>query len=94
MMAEPSDPPTLEQAESLTKGGSFEEALAALEAVVDVLERGRLSMTESLTWYEIGLGLSRRCSDLLQQAELRISIIEERYAVTPTVDDLWDADGS
>ncbi len=94
MMAESSDRPTLERAETLVRDGSFEEALAALEAVVDVLERGRLSIAESLTWYEIGLGLNRRCADLLQQAELRISTIEERYEMAPSDDDLWSADNS
>jgi exodeoxyribonuclease VII small subunit len=64
--------------------------LTALETVADHLERGRLSIDESVTWYEIGLRLSRRCADLLQQAELRIRSVEDRYAVASQRDIDWD----
>ena len=55
-------PPSLETISTLAKVGAFEETLAALELVVEHLERGRLTMDESLAWYEAGLGLMRRCS--------------------------------
>ena len=74
-------PPSIPVVQALIADGAFEDTLSALEAVVDHLERGRLSIDESVTWYELGLGLSRRCADLLQQAELRISTIEERFAI-------------
>ncbi len=83
-----------EEFQKLVREGSFEQALAALEEVVAYLERGRLSMEQSVSWYEIGLGLTKRCADLLQQAELRISTIEDRYAVTVHGDAPWDADES
>jgi exodeoxyribonuclease VII small subunit len=73
--------PAIPDVQAIIADGAFEDALGALEAVVAHLERGRLSIDESVTWYELGLGLSRRCADLLQQAELRISTIEEQYAV-------------
>jgi exodeoxyribonuclease VII small subunit len=73
--------PAIPDVQAIIADGAFEDVLGALEAVVAHLERGRLSIDESVTWYELGLGLSRRCADLLQQAELRISTIEEQYAV-------------
>ncbi len=83
-------PPSIPVVQALIADGAFEDTLNALEAVVDHLERGRLSIDESVTWYELGLGLSRRCADLLQQAELRISTIEERFALDPREDNRWD----
>ena len=87
---EPNDAPSIPAVQALIDNGAFEESLNALEAVVEHLERGRLSIEESVTWYELGLGLSRRCTDLLQQAELRIRTIEERFAIDPHDRSRWD----
>lgn len=74
-------PPTSGAIETLVTDGTFEQALAALEDVIALLEQGRLPMEESLRWYELGLGLTKRCADLLQQAELRVSTIEGHYGI-------------
>ncbi len=93
-------PPSLETARALAEDGAFEDTLSALELVVEHLERGRLSMDESITWYEAGLGLMRRCSQLLEQAELRISALDAGNSVRagserkPSSDDSWHADAS
>lgn len=86
---EPVAAPSIPSVQALLADGAFEETLKALEAVVEHLERGRLSLDESVTWYELGLELSRRCADLLQQAELRISSIEDRYTHDPREPELW-----
>ena len=85
-------PPSISAVQDMIAEGAFEDALQTLETVVAHLERGRLSIDESVTWYELGLGLSRRCSDLLRQAELRISTIEERHAMDPNTQLPWDAE--
>ena len=54
---------------------SFEEALAALEAIVDRLEKGELSLEESLKLYEEGIRLSRLCHGKLEEAEGRIEML-------------------
>jgi exodeoxyribonuclease VII small subunit len=69
-------PPSLETIGAVVETGTFEETLSALEMVVEHLERGQLTMEESIAWYEAGLGLKRRCSHLLEQAELRISALD------------------
>jgi len=56
---------------------SFEEALARLEEIVQRLEEGDLPLQEALALYEQGVALSRRCQDLLDEAELRVSQLVE-----------------
>ena len=50
---------------------TFEKALAELEQIVQKLERGDVPLEESVTIYERGEVLKRRCEDLLRQAEAR-----------------------
>jgi len=93
-------PPSLQTISTLVEDGAFEETLSALELVVEHLERGRLTMDESIAWYEAGLGLMRRCSQLLEQAELRISALDAGVSVRAgsgrktSSDDSWHADAS
>ncbi|WP_018249971.1 exodeoxyribonuclease VII small subunit [Orenia marismortui] len=56
---------------------SFEEALKQLEDTVDKLERGELSLEDSLTEFEKGVRLTKFCSNKLDQAEERIEVIKE-----------------
>lgn len=55
----------------------FEKALARLEEIVQKLEEGDLPLQEALALYEQGVALSRRCQDLLDEAELRVSQLVE-----------------
>jgi exodeoxyribonuclease VII small subunit len=54
---------------------SFEAALAQLEEVVRALEDGQIGLEESLSRYEIGVGLIKRCQAQLRQAEQRIQLL-------------------
>lgn len=63
---------------------SFEKALAALEAIVQRLERGDVPLEESVTIYERGEALKRRCDELLRQAEARVEKITLDAAGRPT----------
>ena len=93
-------PPTLESITTLVEEGAFEETLLALELVVEHLERGQLTMDQSIAWYEAGLRLKRRCSHLLEQAELRISELDAESPAHARSDHRlingpsWDSDGS
>jgi exodeoxyribonuclease VII small subunit len=51
----------------------FEELTAALEEVLEQLERGDLSLDAALATYQRGVELVRSCNDLLDRAELRVS---------------------
>lgn len=50
----------------------FEQDLATLEALVERMEGGDLSLTDALATFEQGVALTRRCQQALQQAELKI----------------------
>ena len=54
---------------------TFEKALAELEQIVQKLERGDVPLEESVTIYERGEALKRRCDELLRQAEARVEKI-------------------
>lgn len=54
---------------------SFEEALGALETLVEKLEKGELSLEESLKLYEEGIRLSRLCHGKLEEAEGKIEML-------------------
>ena len=51
---------------------SFEEAFAELEATVTRLERGDLSLEESITLFERGQALAAHCGQRLDTAELKV----------------------
>ena len=62
------------------KGEGFEALYRRLEETVARLEEGGLTLEESLALYEEGMKLARRCQELLQQAELRITRLQEAFA--------------
>lgn len=55
----------------------FEASLDALEQLVEKMEHGQMSLEESLTAYERGVGLYRRCQTALEQAELRVRLLSD-----------------
>lgn len=57
---------------------SFEEQLTALEGVVERLERGELSLEESVKLFEDGVRLSNACKKELDAAEGRIQVLVEQ----------------
>ena len=54
---------------------TFEQALAELEAVVRILEDGRIGLDESLAKYEEGVRLLKVCRESLQNAERKIMLL-------------------
>ena len=57
---------------------SFEEQIGALERVVERLERGELSLDESVRLFEEGVTLSRACKEQLDAAEGKIEVLMEQ----------------
>ena len=53
----------------------FEHSLDELEQLVAKMEGGEMSLDESLTSFERGIGLYRHCQQSLQQAELRVRLL-------------------
>jgi len=54
---------------------SFETAMAELEKVLGQLERGDVALEESITLYERGAVLKKRCEDKLKEAEEEVAAI-------------------
>jgi exodeoxyribonuclease VII small subunit len=55
----------------------FEKHLTQLETVVERLERGDLTLDESVRLFEEGMKLSQACKEELEQAEGRIQVLVE-----------------
>ncbi|MBI2428704.1 MAG: exodeoxyribonuclease VII small subunit [Ignavibacteriales bacterium] len=51
---------------------NFENSLKRLEAIVDSLEQGEVSLEESLKMFEEGIRLSKECLETLGKAELTV----------------------
>ncbi|MBD1205963.1 MAG: exodeoxyribonuclease VII small subunit [Rhodobacteraceae bacterium] len=54
---------------------TFEEAMAALEQVVNQLERGEVALEESIALYERGAALKAHCGAKLKAAEEKVELI-------------------
>ena len=59
----------------MTKTIHFEKSIAELESIVMQLEKGELSLEESLKQFEKGITLARKCEDTLNKAEQKIEIL-------------------
>lgn len=53
----------------------FERSLSELEAIVEKLEHGDLTLDESLQQFERGVQLARSCQGALKQAEQKVEIL-------------------
>jgi exodeoxyribonuclease VII small subunit len=61
------------QIESLT----YEQAFAELERVVATLEDGQASLDESVELFQRGQALAKHCANLLEQARLKVTVLEQ-----------------
>ncbi len=53
----------------------FEEAIKQLEEIANELEKGDLDLDSSVSKFEEGMKLSKKCNSLLEDAEKRITIL-------------------
>lgn len=56
---------------------SYEDAVKELEEIVDRLERGELTLDESIDSFQKGIELSRYCSKRLDEVEKKIVLLLE-----------------
>jgi exodeoxyribonuclease VII small subunit len=62
----------------------FERAIEELESIVKKLEEGKVPLEDSVTLYERGEILKKRCEELLKQAEARVEKITLDASGKPT----------
>jgi exodeoxyribonuclease VII small subunit len=56
----------------------FEAAIKKLEAIVEELESGKLSLDATLKQYEEGVKLAALCTSILNKAEQKIEILSKK----------------
>ncbi|MGB5473056.1 MAG: exodeoxyribonuclease VII small subunit [Gammaproteobacteria bacterium] len=61
-----------------TTAPGFEKALEELEALVEKMEHGELSLEDSLQHFEKGVQLSRACQQALRDAEQKVEILMQK----------------
>ena len=54
---------------------NFEEMMKHLEDIANELENGSLNLDESVKQFEEGIILSKKCNEILEKAEKKITIL-------------------
>lgn len=65
------------------KTPGFDKSLEALEELVERMERGDLSLEESLRQFERGVQLVRTCRSALDEAERKVELLTEDGDLVP-----------
>lgn len=66
----------------MSKTIHFEQSVTDLENIVKQLEKGELTLEESLKQFEKGISLARLCQDALNQAEQKIETLTASYSLS------------
>ncbi len=65
---------------------SFEQAMTNLEKIAEELENDDLDLDTSVKKFEEGMELSKKCNEILQKAEKKITILIDGEEKDFTVD--------
>ena len=57
---------------------NFEESMKQLEDIVQELESGELTLDDSMKKFEEWIQISKKCSNYLEEAEKKISILVKK----------------
>ena len=57
---------------------TFEEAMKQLETIATQLEKGDLTLEESVAKFEEGMKISKQCNDIIETAENKITILLQK----------------
>ena len=63
----------------VTEQETFESVYSHLEETVHRLENGGLPLDESIALFQYGMRMAKRCRELLDGAELRITTLTEEF---------------
>ncbi|MDT8310351.1 MAG: exodeoxyribonuclease VII small subunit [Methylophaga sp.] len=72
----------------------YEAAVAELESLVEQLERGDITLEQSLKLYERGVLLTRDCQEALQAADQKVQMLVKQAGNPKLVDFDSDPDAS
>ncbi len=65
-------------AKKIPEKPDFEASLKELETLVETMEKGDLSLEDSLSHFERGVQLSRTCQQALKEAEQKVEILMQK----------------
>ena len=54
---------------------NFEQNMEELEKIVQELEKGNLNLDDSIKKFEQGMKISKKCSQFLEEAEKKITVL-------------------
>ena len=57
---------------------NLEESMKKLETIVTELENGDLNLDESVQKFEDGMKLAKKCNEILEETEKKITILLEK----------------
>lgn len=63
---------------NMDKELNFEQAIEELEVIAQELESGKLNLDDSIKKFEDGMKLSKKCSEYLENAEKKITVLIEK----------------
>tara|TARA_R110001599_G_scaffold47520_3_gene137760 strand:+ start:3458 stop:3739 length:282 start_codon:yes stop_codon:yes gene_type:complete len=72
----------------------YEAAVSELESLVERLEKGDISLEESLKLYERGVLLTRDCQEALQAADQKVQMLLQQSGQSALVDFDPDSEAS
>ena len=70
--------PTSQQNNKSTAAADFEKTFKKLEQVIAKLERGDLSLEESVKQFEHGTELLKNCQKILAEAEQKVRVVSKK----------------
>lgn len=71
----------------MSKKQSFENSLQALDAIVEQMESGQLSLEESLDLFEKGVKLTKSCQKILSDAETKMEKLMQQVKTESSAND-------
>lgn len=71
---------------SIKKEKSFEEELEELNKIAEELEKGDLSLEDSVKKFEEGMKISKKCNETLDKAEKKITELVNNNGIMEEVE--------
>jgi exodeoxyribonuclease VII small subunit len=71
----------------MSKTTPFEKSMSELEKIAEQLEKGDLSLEDSLKQFEKGITLAKKCEQVLSQAEQKIQTLSTAKDTTIDLSD-------
>ena len=72
------------------QNATFESNMQRLEQIVRAMERGDVPLEESLKLFQEGTELVRRCSQLLDEAQMQVQVVMTAPDGSPVMEEMAD----